>query len=137
MRTMPTLSTVLLSVSASAIQIRLLYANGNANENRLFYHDANQQIPSLVPITPCPSPRGVASTNALFVKRKHIIATHSQVPADNVRRSEPSRSASDVVNQRYRRLLRDHRLHALVILLHHSIPSTVATLTQTKSSRST
>ena len=43
MRKMPTLSTVLLSVSASAIQIRLLYGN----ENRSFYHDENKKVPSL------------------------------------------------------------------------------------------
>ena len=44
-RKMPTLSTVLLSVSASTIQIRLLYGNGN--ENRSFYHDGSKQISSL------------------------------------------------------------------------------------------
>ena len=47
MRKMPTLSTVLLFVSAPAIQIRLLYGNGNANENWSFDHDGNKQIPSL------------------------------------------------------------------------------------------
>ena len=42
---MPTLSTVLLSVSAFAIQVRLLYRNGNRNENRSFYHDGNKKNP--------------------------------------------------------------------------------------------
>ena len=43
MRKMPTLSAVLLSVSASATQIRLLYGSGNANENRPSYHDGNKK----------------------------------------------------------------------------------------------
>ena len=35
-----------VSTIACAIQIRLLYANGNANCS--FYHDANEQMPSLL-----------------------------------------------------------------------------------------
>ncbi len=45
---MTTVSTSLFFVSASVIQIRLLYAYGNANENWSFFHYANQLLPSLV-----------------------------------------------------------------------------------------
>ena len=43
---MPALSTVLLFVSAFAINIRLLYGYGNTN--RPFYGYANEQVPSLL-----------------------------------------------------------------------------------------
>ena len=43
---MPTLSTVLLFVSAFAIKIRLLYGYGN--KNRPFYGCGNEKVPSLV-----------------------------------------------------------------------------------------
>ena len=52
MRKMTTVSTSLFPVSASGIQIRLLYGYGNANENRSFFHYGNKQIPSLV-VTHC------------------------------------------------------------------------------------
>ena len=48
MRKMTTVSTSLFFVSASVIQVRLLYAYGNANENRSFFHYANQLVPSLI-----------------------------------------------------------------------------------------
>ena len=47
---MTTLSTSLSSMLACVIQIRLLYAYGNANENRPFFHCADQLLPSLVNI---------------------------------------------------------------------------------------
>ena len=45
---MTTLSTSLSSIPAFVIQIRLLYAYGNANEHWSFFHYANQLLPSLV-----------------------------------------------------------------------------------------
>ena len=42
---MPTLSTVLLSMSVFAIKIRLLYGYGN--QNRPFYGYTNEKVPSL------------------------------------------------------------------------------------------
>ena len=44
---MTTVSTSLLPVSASAIQIRLLYGYGSGNENRSFFHYGNKKMPSL------------------------------------------------------------------------------------------
>ena len=43
---MATLSTLLLFVYVIRIRMRLLY--GNANENRSFFHDGNEQFPSLL-----------------------------------------------------------------------------------------
>ena len=48
MRKMTTVSTSLFPVSASGIQIRLLYGYGNGNENRSFLHYGNKKVPSLV-----------------------------------------------------------------------------------------
>ena len=48
MRKMTTVSTSLFFVSASVIQIRLLYGYGNANENRSFFHYGNKKVSSLV-----------------------------------------------------------------------------------------
>ena len=45
-RKMATVSTLLLSVYVIRIRIRLLYGNGN--ENRSFFHDGNEQFPSLL-----------------------------------------------------------------------------------------
>ena len=48
MRKMTIVSTSLFSLSASVIQVRLLYGYGNANENMSFFHYANQLVPSLM-----------------------------------------------------------------------------------------
>ncbi len=40
--------TSLSSIPASVMQIRLLYAYGNANENRSFLHCGNELVPSLL-----------------------------------------------------------------------------------------
>ena len=45
---MTTVSTSLFSVSASVIQVRLLYGYGNGNKS--FFHYGNKQVPSLVAI---------------------------------------------------------------------------------------
>ena len=52
-RKMATLSTLLLSIYVIRIRIRLLYGNGNGNENRSFFHDGNEQFPSLIKRLEC------------------------------------------------------------------------------------
>ena len=73
---MTTLSTSLSSMPACVIQIRLLYAYGNANEHWSFFHYANQLLPSLVTINAIASAvHGGAKSSTNLVDRSKLTST--------------------------------------------------------------